>query len=73
MKAKNDTSKLTVKKVIWMSVFLVVSLMWTVDPFNWGPIDHLSGKGRIACTPEDTRPTCKWNRKMALSATVQKK
>ena len=46
------------KKYMIAGVLLLASLLFVFDPFNWWPIDHLIGKGRVPCTLEDTRPTC---------------
>ena len=46
------------KKYMIAGVLLLAGLFFVIDPFNWLPIDHLVGKGRVPCTLEDTRPTC---------------
>ena len=46
------------KKYIIAVLFISAGLFFVFDPYNWWPIDHLVGKGKTPCIPEDVRPTC---------------
>lgn len=46
------------KKYMFAVLFLLTSIFFLVDPFNWWPIDHLTGKNRIPCASDDIRASC---------------